>query len=190
MAAQSIVNVHFPNVEPYTPSPNRNPKNNLRDDCWLKALPPESKREIAATLMYADEYADVFSPFGAGGQSLLVSPVRKTRLFKGFPTAKTKSCYPKPMPHVIHPVVIEQVLQKWESMVAEIDEIPTTSQGPENNDLECPVRCFTRVVDDMNATVSRSSRLAQKKSNFLKRFKAIWQHEETSPRHGSGLARN
>ncbi|KAL2006639.1 hypothetical protein VTN00DRAFT_9307 [Thermoascus crustaceus] len=188
MAAQSIVNIHFPYVEPYTPSPNRNPKNNLRDNCWLKALPLENKRETVTTLMYADEYADIFSPFGPVGQSIDLPPVRKTRLFKGFPTAKTKSCSPKPMPHVIHPVVIEQVLQKWESMVPEIVEISThkenatTSHDPESNIVDCPVRCFARVVDDMNETVSRSSRLAHKKSNLLKKLRAIW-HHESSLRH-------
>lgn len=184
MAYQGIANIYFPYVEPYTPSPNRNPKNNVRDDCWLKAVPRKHKEGTAIALMSPEKHADVSAPrpFRPAGQSLNLPPIRKTRIFKGFPTAKTQSYSPKPIPHDLSIRDIGAMLERWEKMAPEILDSLNEDEDTTSYPKTIPdgiTRSFTRVMDDLNEFTFRH-RLVHTMSCLMKKLRAIWGHDKGS----------
>jgi hypothetical protein len=106
----------FAGVRAYSPSPERDPRNNIRDNCWLKAIPKKAKANAIGSM--DPKPCNHWYPYNSNKVSSLdiqlgsfESPsVRNVPVHR----SKTRIAMPKPIPYKLARPTIEQTLEQWE----------------------------------------------------------------------------
>lgn len=118
MEHQYKIESPFGGARAYSPSPERDPRNNIRDNCWLKAIPKKTNANANEIGSMGPKPCNNWYPYNNNKVSSLdiqlgsfESPsVRNLRVYR----SKTRIAMPKPIPYRLARPTIEQTLEQWE----------------------------------------------------------------------------
>ncbi|KAJ9294395.1 hypothetical protein DTO271G3_6970 [Paecilomyces variotii] len=115
MMHQNNVESPFAGFRAYSPSPERDPRNNIKNNCWLKAIPPKANIESIGSKGYSK--CNYCCPPGTGAGNINIQPGSQhppaVHNAPGYQTA-TGMATPKPRPCNLAPANIGRTLEQWE----------------------------------------------------------------------------
>lgn len=131
---QNSIESPFTGFRAYTPSTERDPRNNISDNCWLKAIPQKQKtsstssngREMCNYCYQSRRQTGNFSTQpGSLHPSALCNAASRYQI-------APYMAMPKPRPHKLSPSHIERTLEQWELESTIPDPVPCGDDGDDD----------------------------------------------------------